>query len=56
MSIRLSEHAAVLGKAGARKRWEGTSDSERKKIMALVRAGKRKPVIERDFGVKVASR
>jgi predicted Fe-S protein YdhL (DUF1289 family) len=40
--MRLTEHAIALGSAGARKRWEGVSDAERKRIMADVRAAKKR--------------
>lgn len=40
--MRLTEHAVALGSVGARKRWEGVSAPDRKRIMALVRASKQR--------------
>lgn len=37
---RLRQHAATLGRAGAKKKWDGAGDEERKRLMALVRAAK----------------
>jgi predicted Fe-S protein YdhL (DUF1289 family) len=52
---RLTEHAAALGKQGAKKKWEGVSDSERRRIMELVRAAKqRKPKMSDNFAIAEA--
>jgi hypothetical protein len=49
---RLTEHAAALGKYGAKQKWSGTTGEERKKIMALVRdAKKRKPKMSDNFAI-----
>jgi hypothetical protein len=49
---RLTEHAAALGKHGAKRKWEGTDESERKRIMALVRAAKKnKPKMSDNFAL-----
>jgi hypothetical protein len=40
--MRLTEHAVALGKHGAKRRWQGTSAAERKRIMQLVRAAKKR--------------
>ena len=39
---RLTEHATALGRVGAKSRWSGTTEAERKRIMSLVRAAKKK--------------
>jgi hypothetical protein len=50
--MRLTEHAAVLGKQGAKKKWEGMKDADRKRVMALVRsAKKRKPRMSDTFAL-----
>jgi predicted Fe-S protein YdhL (DUF1289 family) len=38
--MKLSNHAAALGRHGATKRWSSTSPEERAKIMRIVRKGK----------------
>lgn len=38
---RLTEHAVALGKAGARNRWAGVSDADRRRTMERVRAAKK---------------
>lgn len=49
---RLSKHAAALGKAGAKKKWDGVKDSERRRIMEIVRAAKkRKPSMSSEFAL-----
>ena len=49
---RLTEHAAALGKHGAKQKWSGTTGEERKKIMSLVRAAKkRKPKMSDNFAI-----
>jgi hypothetical protein len=40
--MRLTEHATALGRHGAKRRWQDTSAAERKRIMALVRAAKKR--------------
>lgn len=48
----LSEHASAMGKHGAKKKWEGMKDTERKKIMELVRAAKkRRPSMNDNFAI-----
>jgi hypothetical protein len=41
--MRLTEHAVALGKAGAKKRWDGIASAERKRVMESVRAAKLRP-------------
>ena len=50
--MRLTEHAVALGNHGAKKKWEGVDDTERKKIMALVRSAKKnKPKMSDNFAI-----
>ena len=39
---RLTQHAAALGRAGAKTRWSAATPEERKRIMARVRAAKKR--------------
>lgn len=39
---RLTEHAVALGKVGAKNRWAGVSDAERRRTMQRVRAAKKR--------------
>ncbi len=38
----IANHAAVLGRHGAKKRWKATTKDERARVMELVRRGKAK--------------
>lgn len=40
--MRLTERAVALGKVGGRNKWAATTEKERKRIMSLVRAAKKK--------------
>jgi len=40
--MRLTEHAVALGKEGAKSKWKGMNDAERKEIMKRVRAAKKR--------------
>jgi hypothetical protein len=40
MKQELSNHAAMLGRHGAKKRWSNTNADERAKVMKIVRQGK----------------
>jgi hypothetical protein len=42
MKAELTNHAAVLGRHGAKRRWKNTSADERARVMELVRKGKAK--------------
>lgn len=48
MKAKLSNHAAALGRHGAKKRWKDTTADERAKVMEIVRKGKARGDADRD--------